>query len=117
MKTLFIGDIVGAPGRDKVCEQLKRIIEEQDISFTIVQGEHIAGRVGITENTAKKLLAAGVDCITTGNHVWHYRDVYKYLDTEPRVLRPANYPDGVPGHGYGVSYPPAVLLRECVPSS
>lgn len=102
MKVLFIGDIVGSPGREKICTELKHIIEKQDIFFTIAQGEHIAGRVGITENTAKKLLASGVDCITTGNHVWRYRDVYKYLEHETRVLRPANYPDGVPGYGYAV---------------
>ena len=102
MKVLFIGDIVGAPGREKICAELKHVIEKQDIFFTIAQGEHIAGRVGITEKTAKKLLASGVDCITTGNHVWRYRDVYEYLDREMRILRPANYPDGVPGHGYAV---------------
>jgi metallophosphoesterase (TIGR00282 family) len=102
MRVLFIGDIVGAPGRDKVCAELKRVVEKQDISFAIAQGEHIAGRVGITEDTANQLLEAGVDCITTGNHVWRYRDVYRYLEREPRVLRPANYPDGVPGHGHAI---------------
>jgi metallophosphoesterase (TIGR00282 family) len=102
MKILFIGDIVGAPGREKICAELKHVIEKHGIAFTVAQGEHIAGRVGVTESTANKLLKAGVDCITTGNHVWHYRDVYKYLEQEIKILRPANYPEGVPGHGHAV---------------
>ncbi len=102
MKILFVGDIVGAPGRDKVCEELKHVLEKQGIAFTVAQGEHIAGRVGVTESTANELLEADVDCITTGNHVWRYRDVYKYLEEETRILRPANYPDGVPGRGYAI---------------
>jgi metallophosphoesterase (TIGR00282 family) len=102
MKLLFIGDIVGSSGRKKVCEHLSDIIKKEGIFFTIAQGENLAGGIGITDKTARELLDAGVDCITTGNHVWKHKEVYKYLDEEIRVLRPANYPDGVPGKGYFV---------------
>lgn len=100
MKVLFIGDIVGNPGREKICPLLPEIIRKEKIFFTIVQGENLAGGIGITEQTAKQLFKVGVDCITTGNHVWKYKEVYKYLDEETRLLRPANYPGGIPGHGY-----------------
>ncbi len=102
MKLLFIGDIIGEPGRKKIVQALPEIIEKERIFFTIAQGENLAGGVGITENTAKQLFDAGVDCITTGNHVWKYKEVYKYLNSETRLLRPANYPEGVPGRGYYV---------------
>lgn len=102
MRLLFIGDIVGNSGRKKIDTYLSDIIKKEKIFFTIAQGENIAGGIGITEDTAKDLYKAGVDCITTGNHVWKYRDVYKYLDAETRLLRPANYPEGVPGRGYNM---------------
>ncbi|GAG36438.1 unnamed protein product, partial [marine sediment metagenome] len=82
MKILFIGDIVASPARKKVCLQLPEIIEKENIFFTIAQGENCAGGIGITEKTAKQLFKAGVDCITTGNHVWKHKEVYKYLDEE-----------------------------------
>jgi len=100
MKVLFIGDIIGKYGRQKVSQNLSRIIEKEGIFFTIVQGENLAGGIGITEKAAKELFSCGVDCITTGNHVWKHKEVYQYLNSEPRVLRPANYPEGVPGRGY-----------------
>ncbi len=102
MKLLFIGDIVGKPGRSKVCQHLAQIQKDENISFTVVQGENLAGGLGVTDKTAQEVLDAGVDCITTGNHVWKHKDVYKYLDEEVRILRPANYPEGVPGRGYAV---------------
>lgn len=104
MKILFIGDIVGNPGRKKICSQLPEIIKQEKILFTIAQGENLAGGLGITEKTAKELFNAGVDCITTGNHVWRHKEIYKYFDVEIRLLRPANYPEGVPGQGYFI-YP------------
>jgi hypothetical protein len=100
MRLLFIGDIIGNPGRKKICSELPEIIKKETIFFTIAQGENLAGGFGITEQTAKELLNAGVDCITNGNHVWKYKEVYTYLDEETRLLRPANYPEGVPGRGY-----------------
>lgn len=102
MKLLFIGDIIGKPGRSKVCQHLAKIKKDEGILFTIAQGENLAGGIGVTDKTAQELLDAGVDCITTGNHVWKHKDIYVYLDKETRILRPANYPDGVPGQGYAV---------------
>ena len=99
---LFIGDIIGSSGRNKVCSYLPELLEKENIFFTAVQGENIAGGIGITEDTAKQLFKAGVDCITTGNHVWKHKEFYDYLDLETRILRPANYPDGVPGIGFAV---------------
>ncbi len=102
MKLLFIGDIIGKPGRNKVCQHLARIKKDEGIFFAIAQGENLAGGIGITDKTAQELLDAGVDCITTGNHVWKHKEIYAYLDKETRILRPVNYPVGVPGHGYAV---------------
>jgi len=102
MKILFIGDIFGSPGRDKIKGGLPGIIEKEDIFFTIAQGENLAGGIGITESTAKEMFKAGVDCITTGNHVWKHKEVIAYLDEESRLLRPANFPEGVQGRGYGI---------------
>jgi hypothetical protein len=102
MKLLFIGDIFGGPGREKLKSHLPGIIEKEDISFTIVQGENLAGGIGITENTAKEMFKAGVDCITTGNHVWKHKEVVNYLNEEIRLLRPANFPEGVEGRGHFV---------------
>jgi len=102
MRILFIGDIFGSPGREKIKKDLHGIIEKESIFFTIAQGENLAGGIGITENTAKEMFKAGVDCITTGNHVWKHKEVLGYLDKEPRLLRPANFPEGVQGRGYYV---------------
>ncbi|OPX17999.1 metallophosphoesterase [candidate division WOR-3 bacterium 4484_100] len=99
-RILFIGDIIGSPGRKKICQYLPEIIKKENIFFTIAQGENLAGGIGITEKTARQLFNHGVDCITTGNHVWKYKDVYDYLNKETKILRPANYPEGVPGYGY-----------------
>lgn len=102
MRILFIGDIFGGPGREKVKTHLRGIIEKEDIFFTVAQGENLAGGIGITQATAKEMFDAGVDCITTGNHVWKHKEVLPYLDEETRLLRPANFPAGVPGRGYYV---------------
>jgi len=99
MRLLFIGDVIGESGRKKISQCLPEIVKKERIYFTIAQGENLAGGIGVTEKTAKELFDCGVDCITTGNHVWKYKEVYKYLDAEPRILRPANYPDGAPGRG------------------
>jgi len=102
MKVLFIGDIIGSPGRAKVCKHLPEIIKKENIFFTIAQGENLAGGIGITEKTAKEILHAGVDCITTGNHVWKYKEVHAYLNADVHLLRPANYPEATPGRGYAM---------------
>lgn len=110
MKLLFIGDIVGSPGRSRVCANLPELLKKEDIFFSIAQGENIAGGIGITEETARQLFEAGIDCITTGNHVWKHKAVYDYLKQEKRILRPANYPEGVPGSGFAVYEKQAIKI-------
>ncbi|MCX7994782.1 MAG: TIGR00282 family metallophosphoesterase [candidate division WOR-3 bacterium] len=102
MRLLFIGDVIGEPGRKKLVESLPMIIKKESIFFTIVQGENLAGGLGITKKAAEEIFQYGVDCITTGNHIWKYKEIYPYIDSEPRLLRPANYPEGCPGSGYNI---------------
>ena len=102
MRILFIGDVFGGPGREKIKTHLPGIIEKEDIFFTIAQGENLAGGIGITQATAKEMFESGVDCLTTGNHVWKHKEILGYINQETRLLRPANFPEGVPGHGYYV---------------
>ncbi len=102
MKVLFIGDVFGNAGRKKVCDELPNLIIKESVFFTICQGENIAGGKGITRQTADELFNAGVDCITSGNHTWKHKEIYVLLENEPRLLRPANYPEGVAGRGGAV---------------
>lgn len=102
MKILFIGDIVGNPGRRAVKELLPGLKSRFGIDFVIANGENAAGGAGITVNTAKELFDAGVNVITSGDHLWDQKEVVTLLETEPRFLRPLNYPDGVPGKGSNV---------------
>jgi len=97
IRILFLGDIVGEPGRSAVIARVPVFKEEKKVDFVIVNGENSAGGRGITSKIAIDLLRCGVTVITTGDHIWDQKDVVGYLPTEPRVLRPANYPDGVPG--------------------
>jgi metallophosphoesterase (TIGR00282 family) len=90
---LFIGDIFASPGRRIVADHLEDIIAGNQIDFVIANGENAAGGFGITPAIAEDLLALGIDVITSGNHVWDKRDLYDYLDRQPRVIRPANYPE------------------------
>lgn len=99
MKILFIGDIVGKPGRSAVRALLPRLTSLYKIDFVIANGENAAGGFGITEKTATELFSAGVHIITTGNHVWDKKDAVPYIAKEERILRPLNYPDGAPGFG------------------
>ena len=99
MRILFIGDIVGGPGRRGLAAALPRLRERLAPDLVIANGENAAGGVGITERTAGEIRAAGVDVITTGNHVYRRRDAYDFLDTDERLVRPANYPKGNPGRG------------------
>jgi 2',3'-cyclic-nucleotide 2'-phosphodiesterase len=102
MRILFIGDVVGRPGRRAIVEHLERIQSDLDIEFTIANGENAAGGMGITPEIAIEMLDAGVDVITTGNHVWAKKEIAPFLQEETRVLRPANYPPRVPGSGSGL---------------
>ncbi|MDR3719768.1 MAG: TIGR00282 family metallophosphoesterase [Bryobacteraceae bacterium] len=99
MNILFIGDIFASSGRRIVERHLQRIISEEKISLAIANAENSAGGFGITPSVAQELLGMGLDVLTTGNHVWDKREVYDYLPREPRLLRPANYPEGLPGSG------------------
>ncbi len=96
---LFLGDVVGEPGRKAVIARLPQLKEQHEIDFTIVNGENAAGGRGITGKITIELLRAGVSVITTGDHVWDQKDVVAFLNLEPRLLRPVNYPAGAPGGG------------------
>ena len=102
MRVLFIGDVVGGPGRRGLREAMPGLREAHSPDLVIVNGENSAGGVGITERTANDLFAAGAGVITTGNHVYRHREAYEFLDRDERVLRPANYPQGNPGRGHTV---------------
>ena len=102
MRILFVGDVVGAPGRRIARLRLKALKRDVGADLTIVNGENAAGGAGLTAATAEELFAAGADVITTGNHVWDKREALGLLDREPRILRPANYPEGSPGAGWVV---------------
>ena len=99
---LFVGDIVGGIGRRTFAALLPSLRERLAPTFVVVNGENAAGGIGITPAVADGLFAAGADMITLGNHTYRHREVYEYLDTEPRILRPANYLRTQPGHGLGV---------------
>jgi metallophosphoesterase (TIGR00282 family) len=102
VKILFIGDIVGQPGRRAVTELVPRLRERHRIDFVIANGENSAGGSGITPATAQEIFDAGVHVITTGDHVWDQKEVTSLLESDPRVLRPINYPAGVIGKGSGI---------------
>ena len=97
---LFVGDIVGGIGRRTLLALLPGLRERLAPDFVVVNGENSAGGVGITPRNARELFAAGVDVITLGNHTYRHREIYPYLDAEPRILRPANFLRSQPGHGW-----------------
>jgi metallophosphoesterase (TIGR00282 family) len=99
---LFIGDVVGRPGRRAVAQWLPGLRRELRPDLVVANGENSAGGFGVTAETLKDLFGAGVDVVTGGNHIWHTREAPQLLDGEPRLLRPANYPAGTPGRGAGV---------------
>jgi 2',3'-cyclic-nucleotide 2'-phosphodiesterase len=102
MRVLFIGDVVGGPGRRGLAAAMPGLREEHSPDLVIVNGENSAGGMGITEKTAKALFDAGAGAITTGNHVYRHREAYDFLDREQRLVRPANYPHANPGRGHVV---------------
>jgi 2',3'-cyclic-nucleotide 2'-phosphodiesterase len=99
MKFLFIGDIVGRTGRDLVRRHVRALAAAQQADLVIANGENAAGGAGITRDNTYEILGAGVDVITTGNHVWDKRETLEFIGNEPRLIRPANYPAGTPGLG------------------
>ena len=102
MKLLFIGDIVGQPGRRAVAELLPKLRQQHALDFVIANGENSAGGSGITPKTAGEIFSAGVDVITSGDHLWDQKEVMELLANEKRFLRPLNYPPGTPGQGSGI---------------
>ena len=99
LKILFLGDVVGEPGRRAVMDLVPALKKEYGLDFIVVNGENAAGGRGITPKITIDLLRAGVSVVTTGDHIWDQKEVFGYIDTEPRLLRPINYPDGTPGQG------------------
>ncbi|MBN2224129.1 MAG: TIGR00282 family metallophosphoesterase [Deltaproteobacteria bacterium] len=99
VRILFFGDIVGKPGRRALKHFLPRLSDTHRADLVIANGENAAGGFGITVDTAREMFDGGVDIITSGNHIWDKREIMEYIDQTPRLLRPANYPDGVPGEG------------------
>ncbi|MDA8169630.1 MAG: TIGR00282 family metallophosphoesterase [Nitrospiraceae bacterium] len=99
MKVLFIGDIVGRTGRTAVRALLPKIIERYKLDFIIANGENASGGFGITEDAARELFACGIHLLTSGNHIWDKKEIVPYITKEDRLIRPLNYPPGVPGSG------------------
>ncbi len=99
MKVLFIGDIFGEPGRRALARAVPKLVAQRQIDIVIGNGENAAGGFGITPELAEELFDLGLAVITTGNHAWDKKEILDYFPREPRLLRPANYPSGVPGYG------------------
>lgn len=104
MRILFLGDLVGRSGRDKAIKDLPDLKTKLKADFVIVNVENAAGGYGINKKIADEVLAAGADCLTTGNHIWDQKDAMTYIASEKRLLRPFNFPEGTPGFGAGI-YP------------
>jgi len=96
---LFLGDVMGRAGRKALTDRLPEVRRRLEIDFVIANGENAAGGFGITKKLCHDFYAAGVDAITTGNHVWDQDEIVTYIDSDPRLLRPNNYPPGTPGRG------------------
>ncbi|HEY87575.1 MAG TPA: TIGR00282 family metallophosphoesterase [Dehalococcoidia bacterium] len=103
MLIMAIGDIIGKPGRWAVSKLLPDLQQQYGVDLIIANAENAAGGLGLTPITAKELLSAGIDVLTSGNHIWAKREIIPYLDSEMPILRPLNYPPGVPGRGYIVN--------------
>ncbi len=99
MKVLLVGDIVGRPGRELVRRGLRALIDHHGLDLVIANAENAAAGFGVTKDIGDTLLEAGIDVMTSGNHIWDKKEVLEYIRAEPRLLRPANYPAGVPGRG------------------
>ena len=103
MNILLIGDVVGRPGRELVRKGLRALIEVHGVDFVIANAENAAAGFGVTKDIGDALLEYGIDVMTSGNHIWDKKEVIDYIKAEPRLLRPANYPAGVPGRGSSVA--------------
>ena len=102
MRILFLGDVVGRSAREAVIKQIPEIRRNFSLDFIIVNGENAAGGFGITEKICEDFFSSGIDCITTGNHVWDQKELFDYIKDENRLLRPINYPEETPGKGFEI---------------
>ena len=102
MRILFLGDIVGRPGRHACIGHVRDVRRELDIDAVIANAENASGGNGLTVKNAGELLDSGIDFLTSGNHIWKQKDFVELFETFPNVIRPANYPDDVPGRGWGI---------------
>ena len=100
MRILFIGDIFGSPGRRIVADHLGDLVQTHRVDLVIANAENSAAGFGITPRLAEELLGLGIDVLTSGNHIWDKKEVLEYIGSQPRLLRPANYPEGSPGAGW-----------------
>ena len=110
VKILFIGDVVGGIGRRALISLLPVLRDQHSVDFVVVNGENVAGGIGITPKNADEMFAAGIDVITLGNHTYRHRDIYPYLDAHDRILRPVNFLKSQPGHGWCVCEKDGVRL-------
>lgn len=99
VKLLFVGDIVGKPGREALSRELHRLVDRHVVDLVIANGENAAGGFGLTAETANELFRCGIQAITSGNHIWDKKDALDFIKREGRLVRPANYPEGTPGRG------------------
>lgn len=99
VKLLFLGDVVGKPGRQALSYELHRLVDRYMVDLVIANGENAAGGFGLTEETAKDLFGCGIHILTSGNHIWDKKDAVGFISKEDKLVRPANYPDGTPGKG------------------
>jgi 2',3'-cyclic-nucleotide 2'-phosphodiesterase len=106
VKILFIGDIIGKPGREALSRELHRIVDRHMVDLIIANGENAAGGFGLTQETAQDLFKCGVHVLTSGNHIWDKKDALEYINREERIVRPANYPEGTPGRGATIATTP-----------
>ena len=102
MRILFLGDIVGRSGRACIKAHLSRIRSEEGLDLVLANGENASAGLGLSKKNAHELLGTGIDCLTSGNHIWKFKDIWNELNAEPRLLRPHNYPPGAPGTGVRV---------------
>ncbi len=100
MKLLYLGDVVGRSGRTAALEAVARLKRELQLDFVVVNAENAAHGFGVTQKICEEFYAVGTDVVTTGNHVWDQRELVGYIDSDPRLVRPANFPKGTPGRGY-----------------
>jgi len=103
LRVLFLGDVFGKPGREVLKKKLSVIVEENNIDFVIANGENAAGGIGITPEICKTLFEMGINVLTSGNHIYKKKEIYEYIEQQPYLLKPANYPPATPGSGHCVT--------------